>query len=128
MTRRTFRLRRRSFFSLVAVTALIPAASPAAATHATDGVTAVRVVKVAKDENAQRRPRTVRLAGVVRLADIGDERIGIEAGELVFVQATVRQVRRRSLGRSRLGTGDLTRRVEQREHRDPPVPLWMPWA
>ena len=71
------------------------------------------VVEVAIDENAQGRPRTVRLAGVVRLADIGDERIGIEAVELVLVQATVGQVRWTLVGWSRLGTGDLTRRVEQ---------------
>jgi type IV secretory pathway VirB9-like protein len=82
MTQRTFRLRRRSFFSLVAVTALVPASSPAAATHATDGVTAVRVVKVAKEDVVPVRAK-VRYSTLLVLPD-NEEILDFTTGDREF--------------------------------------------
>jgi type IV secretory pathway VirB9-like protein len=51
MVRRTFRLQKRSFLSLLALTGLFPAGLRAAPSHAAaDGATVVRVVKVAKED------------------------------------------------------------------------------
>jgi type IV secretion system protein VirB9 len=80
---RTFPLRRRSLFSLVAVTALFPAGSRAAATHATaDSVTTVRVVKVAREDVVPVRAK-VRYSTLLVLPD-NEEILDFTTGDREF--------------------------------------------
>jgi type IV secretion system protein VirB9 len=79
----TFRLRRRSLPFLVALTALFPAGLPAAATHTpADGVTAVRVVKVAKEDVVPVRAK-VRYSTLLVLPD-SEEILDFTTGDREF--------------------------------------------
>jgi len=83
MTRRTLRLRRYSFSFLVAVTALFPAGLRAAATHTpADGVTAVRVVKVAREDVVPVRAK-VRYSTLLVLPD-NEEILDFTTGDREF--------------------------------------------
>jgi type IV secretory pathway VirB9-like protein len=83
MTRRTFRLRRRSFSFLAALTALFPASSQAAPKHtAADGVTSVRVVKVDKEDVVPVRAK-VRYSTLLVLPD-NEEILDFTTGDREF--------------------------------------------
>jgi type IV secretory pathway VirB9-like protein len=83
MTQKTFRPRRRSFFSLVAVSALFSGGASARTTHAAaDGVTAVRVVKVAKEDVVPVRAK-VRYSTLLVLPD-NEEILDFTTGDREF--------------------------------------------
>jgi len=83
MMRRMFRLRKRSFVSLLALTGLFPAGVPAKPTHATaDGVTVVRVVKVAKEDVIPVRAK-VRYSTLLVLPD-NEEILDFTTGDREF--------------------------------------------
>jgi type IV secretory pathway VirB9-like protein len=82
MTRRTFRLRRRSFFPLVVVTALFPAGLRAATHTPADGVTAVRIVKVAREDVVPVRAK-VRYSTLLVLPD-NEEILDFTTGDREF--------------------------------------------
>jgi type IV secretion system protein VirB9 len=83
MMRRTFRLRKRSFLPLVAVTALLPVGVSARPTHpAGDGATAVRVVKVAREDVVPVRAK-VRYSTLLILPD-NEEILDFTTGDREF--------------------------------------------
>jgi type IV secretory pathway VirB9-like protein len=83
MTQKTFRPRRRSFFSLVAVSTLFSGGVSARTTHAAaDGVTAVRVVKVAKEDVVPVRAK-VRYSTLLVLPD-NEEILDFTTGDREF--------------------------------------------
>ncbi len=81
MMRRTFRLRKRSFPFLVALTTLFPAGLRASHTPA-DGVTAVRIVKVAKEDVVPVRAK-VRYSTLLVLPD-NEEILDFTTGDREF--------------------------------------------
>jgi type IV secretion system protein VirB9 len=83
MMRRTFRLRRNSFLSLAAVSLLSPAGLSAAATHTpADSVTAVRVVKVGKEDVVPVRAK-IRYSTLLVLPD-NEEILDFTTGDREF--------------------------------------------